>query len=121
MRGALGIEFDTYQNRRQGDPAADHLALLVNGHTYHGGAEVVELPNLEDGRRHALSVTWAPKADVLTVSLDGETLARYPGRIVRQVFGGQSVVRWGLTAGTGRKTNRHDVCFDSDSVPRNAS
>lgn len=113
LRGALGIELDTYQNHRQGDPAEDHLALLVDGVTYHRGGEghLVRLPNLEDGRRHDFRVTWTPKADVLRVSLDGKVVATYPGHVLRHVFDGDSVIYWGFTAGTGRKTNAHDVCF----------
>lgn len=110
---SLGIELDTYQNRRQNDPAADHLALLVDGVPYHHGADahVVQLPNLEDGARHALRVQWSPKANALTVSVDGEKKASYPGAILRRVFGADSMVHWGFTAGTGRKSNPHDVCF----------
>lgn len=113
LRPSLGIELDTYQNWRQNDPSADHLALVVNGFVYHRGGEVpmVELPNLEDGRRHPFRVTWSPAQDELKVFLDGALRATYPGGVVREVFGADAVVSWGLTAGTGRKSNPQDVCF----------
>jgi hypothetical protein len=112
LRDALGIEIDTYQNWRQGDPSADHLALLAHGHVGHRGSPVVELPNLEDGQKHAFRVTWSPEADALKVFLDGELRATYPGAVVRGVLGEDATVSWGLTAGTGRKTNAHDVCVE---------
>ena len=113
LRGSIGLELDTYQNHRQGDPAADHLALLVDGSPYHHHrSSVVPLPNLEDGRRHALRVVWSPSADTLEVFVDGTRAATYPGALVREVLGSASPVSWGLTAGTGRKTNAHVACLD---------
>lgn len=115
LRTSLGIELDTYQNRRQNDPTADHLALLINGVPYHRSqAGLVELPNLEDGKQHAFRVTWAPDESELKVYLDGKHLATYPGWVVRRLFGSKASVSWGLTAATGRKTNAHVVCFDAD-------
>ncbi|MEO1234054.1 MAG: L-type lectin-domain containing protein [Myxococcota bacterium] len=123
QRASLGIEFDTYQNYRENDPAADHLALVTFGTVYHPEGEdpawnlpasgIVELPNLEDGRRHPARIRWSAKADVLEVHVDGRLRATYPGALVRKVFGDQKVVSWGLTAATGRKTNAHDVCFEA--------
>ena len=115
LRHALGIELDTYANRRQNDPSADHLALVVDGFVGHrGGYETpVELPNLEDGRPHRFRVAWSPIRGELRVFLDGKLRATYPGSIVREVLGEGAVVSWGLTAGTGRKSNAHDVCFES--------
>lgn len=113
LRDALGIEFDTYQNYRQNDPVADHLALVTNGFVAHRGGEdsVVELPNLEDGKRHPVRVTWNPTDGKLNVFVDGVLRATYPEAVVRGVFGNTKRVYWGLTASTGRKTNAQDVCF----------
>ena len=111
LRGSVGIELDTYQNRRSGDPADDHLGLLLNGSPRHRDFAPVSVPNLEDGRSHALRVEWAPSADELRVHLDGAHRANYPGAVVRHVLGSGSRVSWGLTSATGRKSNPHDVCF----------
>ena len=113
LRNSLGIEFDTYQNWRQNDPAADHLALVANGVVRHmdDGSPLVELPNLEDGQRHPLRIVWAPEQGRLEVFLDGELRATYPAAVVRNVLGANDKVHWGLTAGTGRKSNVQDVCF----------
>lgn len=125
QRASLGIELDTYQNWRENDPAADHLALVTFGTVFHPRDEdnpwdlprsgIVELPNLEDGRRHALRVRWSPNTNVLEVFVDGTLRATYPGALIQRVFGNQSQVTWGLTAATGRKTNPHDVCLDAEN------
>ena len=114
LRNSLGIEFDTYQNGRQNDPEADHMALVTNGRVGHAldFGTVVELPNLEDGRPHALRVVWSPKKGQLQVHLDNKLRATYPATVLHRVFGPQASVHWGLTAGTGRKSNAHDVCFN---------
>ena len=120
LRNAVGIELDTYQNRHRGDPAADHLALLLNGVVHRNGSHVVEVGNLEDGRAHALRVTWTPKAKTLAVALDGERVATFPGAAVRDRLGAGPVY-WGFTAATGRKTNAHDVCVADRAVAAPAS
>ena len=111
LRGSVGIELDTYQNRREHDPADDHVGLLLDGSPVHGEFAPVALPNLEDGRPHALRVEWAPSEDQLKVHVDGTHRATYPGHVIREVLGSDAKVSWGLTAGTGRKSNPHDVCF----------
>ena len=32
--------------------------------------------------------------------------------LVKDIFGGNSIVYWGMTAATGRYNNIHEVCFD---------
>ena len=111
---SLGIEFDTYQNRHLNDPPADHLALMTHGQRYHGegGLGIVEVGNLEDGVRHALRISWDPRAGQLSVFLDGKLRASIRADVVKGIFGGQSVVYWGMTAGTGRLSNEQDVCLE---------
>jgi hypothetical protein len=109
---SLGIEFDTYQNVFLDDPAEDHLALMRDGRSYHGlDAPAVPLGNLEDGKRHPLRITWKPTKG-LEVHLDGRLRATFPRSAVLEAFGGPTVVHWGMTAGTGAKTNAQDVCIE---------
>lgn len=108
---SLGIEFDTYQNFHLDDPFADHLALMTNGESFHGGGTVVELGNLEDGARHPLRIVWDPESG-LRLILDGKLRATHPPAAVRAVFGSNPVVYWGMTAATGRLSNRQDVCIE---------
>ena len=110
---SLGIEFDTYQNYHLGDPAADHLAIMPHGQPHHARSMVgpIELPNLENGARRPLTISWHPGTNTLKVSLDGQLRATYEGNIITEIFGGNSKVYWGATAATGRKMNYQDVCI----------
>lgn len=110
---SLGIEFDTYQNYHLGDPAADHVAIMPHGQAHHARSMVgpIELPNLENGAKRPLTISWHPGEQKLEVSLDGQVRASYTGDIINEIFGGNSEVYWGATAATGRKTNYQDVCI----------
>lgn len=116
LRPSLGIEFDTYRNMHLNDPDDDHLALMVNGRSYHHRVSIgdgpVKLANLEDGVRHPLRITWDPKGRVLRIFLDGALKASYEADLVKQVFGGRPTVFWGMTAGTGRLSNDQIVCIE---------
>ncbi|CAH1000273.1 hypothetical protein LEM8419_01423 [Neolewinella maritima] len=110
---SLGIEFDTYQNIHLGDPVEDHVAVMVHGQLHHGRslAGPTSVPNLENGGKRPLTVSWSPGTQTLQVTLDGELRASYTGDIIANVFGGNSKVYWGATAATGRKMNFQDVCI----------
>ncbi len=114
LRPSLGIEFDTYRNVHLNDPQADHLAVMLDGQRFHGesGLGLVELDNLEDGARHPLRITWDPQRAELSIYLDEKLRAAYRGDVIKRVFGGQTQVYWGMTAGTGRLSNDQDVCLD---------
>jgi hypothetical protein len=111
---SVGLEFDTYQNFHLRDPSADHLALMRDGRRNHGaaGRGVVRLENLEDGARHPLRIAWDPRTKRLTVTLDQRERASVEIDLVGDVFGGESVVYWGFSAGTGRLSNEQDVCIE---------
>lgn len=111
---SLGLEFDTYQNYHLNDPEKDHLALMTNGRAYHrtGIARLSQLPNLEDGKRHPLYITWNPEATELKVYLDRELVGNYKTDLINGVFGGNPMVYWGVTAATGRLNNYQDVCIE---------
>lgn len=110
---SLGIEFDTYQNGHLADPVADHLAVNVNGQPHHFASIYgpVDLPDLEDGRKHLLWVRWNPAERELLIHLDGKERANLTIDLIGEVFAGNPRVFWGATAATGRKTNFHDICI----------
>lgn len=111
---SLGIEIDTWRNEHLLDPKEDHMAVMANGNTRHrlnlAGPKVI--PNVEDCRLHSLQVKWAPSSKTLSVTLDGEHQISYTGDIVRTIFRGESQVYWGITAATGRYSNRHEFCIE---------
>lgn len=110
---SLGIEFDTYQNFHLGDPAEDHVALMPNGLPFHQASLLgpVNVPNLENGKKHLLRLSWDPYKKQLLVELDNEEVANYRADVVAEIFGGNSKVFWGVTAATGRLSNYQDICI----------
>ncbi|MEM8528315.1 MAG: L-type lectin-domain containing protein [Bacteroidota bacterium] len=121
---SLGIEFDTYLNYHLSDPEADHLAIMQNGRIHHGASLLgpIELPNLEDCQKHPLLITWNPLDQILEITLDEELRATYEVDLIQDVFRGNPMVYWGVTAATGRLSNNHDICikklqFAEVSVP----
>ena len=110
---SLGIEFDTYQNFHLSDPVEDHLAVMTHGRTFHSFSMLppIKLPNLEDGARHKLKITWDPLASQLKIWLDEELQLTRSIDLVKEVFDGNSKVYWGVTAATGRLSNYQDICI----------
>jgi len=110
---SLGIEFDTYQNYHLGDPAEDHISVMANGETFHPYSLVkpINVPNLEDCKRHPLRITWNPDTQILEIYLDYELRATYTKDLVKDIFQGNSGVYWGITSATGRLSNSHDICI----------
>ena len=109
---SLGLEFDTYQNFHLNDPEDDHLAVMTNGQTFHTlNSTPILLPNLEDGERHKLKITWEPETTELKIYLHDELQLTYKGDLIMQVFQGNSSVYWGITAATGRLSNYQDICI----------
>lgn len=110
---SIAIEFDTYQNSRQNDPATDHVAWLENGSSYHSShwpAKGEQL-QLEDGLLHDFVFQWDPAAQRITVMLDGQVVIDRQQDLINDVFDGQTQVIWGFSASTGRKFNLQYFCL----------
>ena len=111
---SLGIEIDTWLNYHLLDPAQDHLAIMANGRVGHfdnlAGPTII--PNIEDCKKHRFVVIWRPDEKLLEVEIDGEPVISVEKDIVKEIFGGNPIVYWGMTAATGRYNNIHEVCFD---------
>jgi hypothetical protein len=110
----LGIEVDTWLNYHLLDPAEDHVAIMANGQVGHFNnlAGPLTIPNLEDCKKHRFVVIWRPDEKLLEVEIDGEPVISVKKDIVKDIFGGNATVYWGMTAATGRYNNIHEVCFD---------
>jgi outer membrane protein OmpA-like peptidoglycan-associated protein len=121
---SLGIEVDTWENDHLGDPVQDHIAILQHGYVHHGYnlAGPMIIPNVEDCALHAFAIHWDNKEKKLSVRLDGKPVLHYQGDMVKDLFGGDPKVFWGVTAATGRYHNRHEICFEKlDFTPPLAS
>ncbi len=111
---SIGIEIDTWENEHLLDPAEDHLAIMVNGRVGHYYKEIrpVKIPNIEDCSRHRLSIHWSPVLQNLQVEIDYVEILSFRWDIIGDIFNGNDIVHWGITAATGRYNNIHEVCFD---------
>jgi hypothetical protein len=111
---SVGIEIDTWRNYHLLDPAEDHLAIMLNGRVGHQNdlAGPQPIPNIEDCNRHRLTIRWQPAMQRLSVEIDAQEVIAAQYDLVNNVFGGDPVVYWGVTAATGRYNNIHEVCFD---------
>lgn len=120
----LGIEIDTRQNPEHGDPEYDHIALTKNGGINHQSSDNLVGPialsptreNVEDGNFHSLRIRWRPP-NSFSVYWDCQLLISYSGQIVDDVFGGNSIVRWGMTGGTSATAqNRQLLCLNGQPL-----
>lgn len=104
------VEFDTYSNDFVSDIPQDHLGFMSNGSAYHADQlqPAYPLPNLEDGLYHDVRFSWNAASKTLTVNFMSGTYS-YTGDIVNSHFGGNPLVYWGFTAGTGDGPNEHKV------------
>lgn len=111
---SVGIEIDTWLNEHLNDPVEDHLAIMANGRVghYNDLAGPIRIPNIEDCRRHSFIVIWQPQAQRLSVAIDGQEAIAAQVDLVGNIFRGNALAYWGITAATGRYNNIHEVCFD---------
>lgn len=111
---SVGIEIDTWLNEHLGDPVEDHISIMLNGRVGHWNDLVgpVKISNIEDCQRHGFYVNWNPKTQRLSIEIDGKEVISGQYDLINKVFGGRSMVYWGMTAATGRYNNMHEVCFD---------
>ena len=114
LRPSVAIEIDTWENEHLLDPGEDHLAFMANGRVGHFStfSKPIFIPNIEDCRRHYFVVRWAPEAKRLSVEIDRQEVAAVQLDLITEVFGGNDIVYWGMSAATGRYNNYHEVCFD---------
>ena len=110
---SIAVEFDTYQNYRQNDPACDHVAYLEDGTNYHTTYwnNNNNKFNLEDGVLHNFRFRWEPATKQVTVYLDNKIVHWGKRDLVKDIFQGQTKVIWGFTASTGNKHNLQFFCL----------
>ncbi|MCB9319615.1 MAG: OmpA family protein [Lewinellaceae bacterium] len=111
---SLGIEIDTWENEHLSDPPQDHVAILQHGYVDHlfnlEGPVIIR--NVEDCQLHDFTIRWDEPGKTLSLQLDGEMVISYHGNLVKELFAGNPVVYWGVTAATGKFNNRQEICFE---------
>lgn len=121
---SIAVEIDQFMDPADNDPGDDHVAIMANGSYDHSSAENLAGPidavlfggNIDNGSEHDLRVSWDPGAQQLSVNLDIMIvpLLVHTGDIVTDIFGGDPMVHWGFTGGTGGIPSEHRFCFDLD-------
>ncbi len=120
---SLAVEFDTYQNSADySDPTYDHIAIQSNGNVNHNLAGNLAGPvqmnatnaNTEDGQNHPVRIVWEPSTQLFSVYFECVLRLQTTIDITNSIFGGQNMVNWGFTAGTGGLSNIQTVCLTPD-------
>ncbi len=120
---SFSVEFDTWQNSQYADPTYDHIAIQKNGILNHQTwnnnnlAGPVGFPpsnyQIEDCQWHSAVFMWDPSTQTFTLDFDGyQNVISYTGNIVNNIFGGNPMVYWGLTAATGGANNIQKFRFN---------
>lgn len=111
---SIAVEMDDYQNTNFGDPSSDHLAIISMGQIDHNMPTnlvgPMNISNVEDNEDHCFYISWDPVTQTLTAALDDDIIS-YTGNIVANIFGGNALVYYGFSSGTGGLSNIHRVCF----------
>jgi hypothetical protein len=61
--------------------------------------------NIADSSEHTYRVTWNPSTKYFNLIFDGSTVMTYHRDLINAVFGGNNLVYYGFTAGTGSSSN----------------
>lgn len=117
---SLGVEFDSFQNTANGDPAYDHMAILSNGNPNHNLAGNLAGPiqispdgdNVEDGQEYIIDITWDPLTNLFSVSVNCEVRLQININLEFAIFSNSDEVFWGFTGATGGEFNLQRICLD---------
>jgi len=114
LPNSVGIEFDTYIN---GPPyidlGQDHTAISINGNMFSHISGPVGLGVISDGQFHEVEVAWDPATQLFQVWFDDMVVHNINYDIVNNVFGGETMAYWGVSASTGGSVNQHVLCFEN--------
>lgn len=114
LPNSLGIEFDSFIN---GPPyidlPQDHTAISINGNMFSHISGPVGLGVISDGQFHQVEVAWDPATQLFQVWFDDILVHDINYDIVNNVFGGETMAYWGVSASTGGSVNQHVLCFEN--------
>ncbi|MCH2044213.1 MAG: PKD domain-containing protein, partial [Saprospiraceae bacterium] len=118
---SIGFELDDFNNNAAfSDIANDHVSINYNGIGATAAAGPVDAiaggGNIEDGNTHNFRITWHPRCETFQVYVDGDLRLTHTDDVVNTVFGGNSTVFWGMTAGTWTQSNLHEFCVENLAI-----
>ncbi|MCY7410821.1 MAG: T9SS type A sorting domain-containing protein [Chitinophagales bacterium] len=111
---SIDLEFDTYDDGAwlYNDIPDDHLAINWNGSTnnvLHWASPL--LPNggnVEDNLYHIVHVTWEPTTTTMEIYYECTLIKTFVWDLKNWGFGGDNLIYYGVTAGTGSADNAHN-------------
>ncbi|MBK9452620.1 MAG: gliding motility-associated C-terminal domain-containing protein [Bacteroidetes bacterium] len=115
---SIAFEVDTWDNSLAGvaDIAQDHVAIHANGNMAATiGAPVSAIAggtDVTDGFCHRFRVVWQPGVNNIRIFFDGNPVPRINlnYNMVGLIFGGNPMVWWGVTGGSGGAAMTQRVC-----------
>jgi len=117
---SLGVEFDTWTNGENGDPAYDHLSILLNGISNHGSPNNIAGPtqisptgnNVEDNQFYIIDISWNPSTNSFSVFVNCQLRLSTTISLENVVFTNSNPIYWGFTGATGGNFNEQIICLD---------
>lgn len=110
---SIGVEFDTWENA--GDPSYDHIGIQSGGLMSHNVAAAVPAltnsGNVDNCQPYPVRIVWNVNTNTFQVYFNGVLRQSVViPNMVNSYFGGNPIVNWGWTGGTGGGTNEQGVC-----------
>ncbi|MEU4693668.1 L-type lectin-domain containing protein [Actinoplanes sp. NPDC023714] len=104
VKNSVAVEFDDFRN--VGDPAGDHVGLVLNNNPdFH--AAVAETPEPLFGRPFRARITYDAGSHRLTVAVDGRQLIQQTVDLAAHLGGN---LAWaGFTGATGESVSKQDI------------
>jgi Bacterial lectin/Domain of unknown function (DUF6531) len=125
---SFGVELDTYYNYEYNDPTDafgfgynSHLGIVENGNVTHHGLPFDTRVSFEDNQEHWLRVVWQAEEKTFSVYWEGVKLLTYTRDVVNEIFGGNSLVWYGLTAATASGSNLHYFYETAPAIPEEST
>jgi len=118
---SLAIEYDTWYNPSNNDPSQeyDHIGIESGGSVTHNVAAPVPAltnqGNIDDCNWHTTRIVWDVNTHTYSVYFDGVLRQSINIPNMLNYFGGNPIVNWGWSAGTGGGTNDQQVCVTNTS------
>lgn len=111
---SLAIEFDLHNGGSTfNDADNSHIALVKNKSVVPLKGPYSITPLLGSGNTNVVRIVWSAATKVLTFYLNGNVLFTHNDDIANTIFGGNSDVNFGFTAGTGGLAATQQVCVQN--------
>jgi gliding motility-associated-like protein len=113
IKQSVAVTFDAKRTNYDNDPNFDHISIQTNGDTKHGTSNELTPPvTIEPFYsvnyfppyppkvvfHHLVTIKWNPASNLLSAYIDHALIISAQNDIIKNIFGGNPMVYWGLTA-----------------------